>query len=328
MSSRLLFVFDHNMTLRCRKGTWDSLRGWDSGKYGAAYFLPANDVAMDPEEIPVLEGPGSYREWCRLVYDFTGRKLSRATDRWAAFSGIAEKYCKSFNRQIVAGLWKDRLLEELVSWAPSNPLPVWNPDLVLSDNTTRQVTFPSWSWIGKDWSGDGYGLKLHVLSVWALEGHQPRAEIESIVNERDLGSTKLQLAGYLLDGKSFLTCLGGCVWEGPGYRTVGLDHCHCLRPHSMQMVCNTNHDPRTLIPSLTPAVSGLLIGVAKPGLDRRLHWLFLNIQLIGNGTTRTSTLPEYRRIGILRIKDGDMNTIYSAIKDRLIRSGKKGILLV
>ena len=330
VSSRILFVFDYSMTLRCRMGSWGSLRGWESRKYPATCFLPANDVVRDWNEgIPGLV-QGSYREWSRLVTDFTKRKLSKARDRWVAFSGIAEKYCKSFNKQIVAGLWKDRLLEELVTWTPLDTTPLWTSDIIPSDER-----FPSWSWIGKDWSSDDWGLLLGSMYVDALQKHQPRAEIESIVNEHDFRSAKLQLAGYLLDEESFLAFLCCMPWNPYNTKVrFWFDHCHCRPPHPIRGWCSKDYDPRTIIPSLTPAVSALLIGIniaARPG--SLVEWHFLLIQPTGNGppttsTTSTSALQEYRRIGAMKTEDGDMNAIYSFTRDQLLKSRKRSILLV
>lgn len=345
VSSRILFIFDYCMTLRCRMGNWDSLRGWKPSRDRAGDFLPANDVIRNTErevgEVwSVDRGRG---QWCELVKEFTKRKLSNERDRWFAFSGIAEKYFKSFNEPIVAGLLKGRLVEELVSWRPYHPSRpgVCKSERVPSDNTRSEFTFPSWSWIGKDWSGPGLGLNLNATSIDALEEHQLRAEIESIVNEGDLGSIKLQMAGYLLDEKSFPTFFGsGSIWNEPANVTFWFDHCHCPNPHDpVEEKCGDGaFDPWTVIPSLMLAVSALLIGFEStiPLLSevKLHHWYFLLIQPTKNGISTTdttgtcSTLPEYRRIGVLGVVDGATNSILSSMEKELVRSGKKSILLV
>lgn len=150
-----------------------------------------------------------------------------------------------------------------MSWVPANPLPVWNSDPVLLDNEK----LPSWTWLGTNWFERGHGIKLRLTSVGKLHKNKPYTRIESIINETDIGSVKLQLASPMLENDCILTLLSPkkrLRLREREEEEAQLDHCHCPSPHVDQYICSVNSgfDSKSIILSLTPAVSVLLIGVS------------------------------------------------------------------
>ncbi|KAL2151637.1 hypothetical protein VTH82DRAFT_6735 [Thermothelomyces myriococcoides] len=327
-SARILFVFSHSITLRCRTGSWDSLQGWHSGSsQGGEIFLP---VLLNGGTKTTVFDLDPHDEWCQVVDNFTRRKLTMPKDRWVAFSGIAQRFSRNFSKEIVAGLWKERLLEELVSWLPPLPLPVWRPDDPASSSVNggnKKATFPSWTWVGADWSGVDDGIVCSFTKVDRVR--EPRAEIRSIINENDVRSVKLEIFGSVLSKGAILTLLHPPRRSAPLLRwseeKVLFDHCRCPSPHhASQWMCEL--DSHGIISSLGPMVSALLIGVGWSDNIRTEDWYFLLVQPTGNSHARGE---EYRRIGVMAIEDGEMNTVYKSIKDQLVSgSGKRGIVLV
>lgn len=87
-------------------------------------------------------GHNLYEECYDLVESFTTRKLSNASDKFAAISGTAMKYryCRAGD-QYLAGLWMDTLSQDLA----------WRTPVYMLENNGSSLDegrnlIPSWSW--------------------------------------------------------------------------------------------------------------------------------------------------------------------------------------
>ncbi len=76
--------------------------------------------------------------WHRLVHVYTANDLTFKSDRWAAISGLARLVEQASNKELLHGLWKDDLVEELL-WCVKCRSRVRTP--------TKE---PSWSWLSVD----------------------------------------------------------------------------------------------------------------------------------------------------------------------------------
>jgi hypothetical protein len=87
----------------------------------------------------------SYQRWYCIVDDYGGRKLTYASDKFPALSGLAKEFQKTLGDDYVAGLWKNDLHRGLL-WQITS--------------TTTRVTRPkeyralSWSWASIDWQAE------------------------------------------------------------------------------------------------------------------------------------------------------------------------------
>ncbi|KAK0627930.1 heterokaryon incompatibility protein-domain-containing protein, partial [Immersiella caudata] len=121
-SARILYVFRSSLRLECRDGAWGTLTYsrpardmWYSNPPRSSFehgkFLP-----ISTHSIAKMTKEDVIRSWEKIVDLYTLRMLTMPKDQWYAFYGISEAYAKRFGCQIVAGLLRDRLLEDLVGW--------------------------------------------------------------------------------------------------------------------------------------------------------------------------------------------------------------------
>ncbi|KAE9363904.1 HET-domain-containing protein [Stipitochalara longipes BDJ] len=78
--------------------------------------------------------------WNNLLWSYGNRKLTKATDKLPAISGLAKLFKSRFGAEYVAGLWSDGLIEGLAWQGLGNKAP----------NSATQYTGPSWSWASYD----------------------------------------------------------------------------------------------------------------------------------------------------------------------------------
>lgn len=321
-SSRILFVVGHRIALLCRHGNWDSLMGWKTTLGGVTTkFLPAKDTQITSQDVSV----DPYVQWRKFVHPFTRRRLTETKDRWFAFSAIIENYSRIYNRQIVAGLWGEMLTQELVSWVPGSPAPLPNLD---ETSLTGPYRFPSWSWLSIDWDqiGNIRGINYYIIKAGTF--FKSHAEAEVLPSSSVIGSADLRIVAPKLTRDEILALLeppetnGTLYIRGRSTDKVYLDHCRCLISHPASSRCEA--DIRRVIPSLVPAPSALLIGVGESFAEPQL-WCFLLIQPAGGNTNYYTT---YSRIGIMLIRQEDMDSKYQTIRDQLISGEKECIRLV
>src|SRR3569833_2886107 len=236
MSARVLFVFGHNLTLECREGSWDTLTGLAPNLQDDwSRFLPAaNTIAASRRN-------DHFQDWCWGIHFFTRRRLTEPNDRWFAFAGITEAYSRASGRQIVAGVWRERIIEDLVSWVPPKPPPsrhsasssssssssssrstTSGSTTTSTPNTTKptcsnsgssecsqspaEVNFPSWTWLGTEWSSQENGIMLHVTGIEELR--EPAAKLVSIKSDGVIiGTHQLEISGAVLPTDRLLSLL-------------------------------------------------------------------------------------------------------------------------
>ncbi|KAK0631522.1 heterokaryon incompatibility protein-domain-containing protein [Immersiella caudata] len=236
-SARVLYVFNHHLRLECRDGSWDTLSGWTATPNTSWRFIPIGGVSADSPTTERRKGPDN-DGWTELVDRYTMRQLTNRRDRWLAFSGIVEGFSQATGRQVVAGLRKEWLLEDTVSWRSPDPWPPLHPDLrnsavrdqqsLLNKSSTfpfRHAAcntmvcerteqhdasecgndhFPSWSWLSGEWSNHKQGVEFGWASILEPE-KEPRAKLLAILNDNgDPSFTKLQVSGPVLHTDAIL----------------------------------------------------------------------------------------------------------------------------
>ncbi|KAK7960537.1 hypothetical protein PG996_011182 [Apiospora saccharicola] len=120
---------------------WD---GWIGDKTGG-YYDPHDDKGDFYNSIMALlrrhhgsppPAPTTLADWYTLVEQFSSRRLTYATDRLPAISGIAKEFASLLGDEYVCGLWKSDLAYGLL-WSAM-------PNKLLQSVGTKSM--PSWSW--------------------------------------------------------------------------------------------------------------------------------------------------------------------------------------
>lgn len=101
--------------------------------------MPPSTKILGSMQIRRAPSPITFDTWRRLVEEFSRRHLTVASDKIPAIIGIAETLKDTFKCDVLAGLWRDNLLKELL-WYRSG-LQIVHPEL---DAPTDYA--PSWSW--------------------------------------------------------------------------------------------------------------------------------------------------------------------------------------
>jgi Heterokaryon incompatibility protein (HET) len=118
----------------------------------SASIVKQNDSASASEFDNTAEGPDDdveerfptrttsewYDQWWHLVQIYTKCNLTRPSDRWPAILGIAGIFSRASESQMIAGLWRSQLNNDLL-WEAFGSI---GPNLRL--HSTSQ---PSWSWL-------------------------------------------------------------------------------------------------------------------------------------------------------------------------------------
>jgi hypothetical protein len=120
------------------------------------------------------------REWYALLWAYGPRKLTNASDKLPALSGLAQIFSQKLNDEYVAGLWRNSLIEGMF----------WQG---LSCTRVSEYRAPSWSWASMDGiPGSGFIFPWKPLAEILdasviLKGTNPFGEITS-------GTIKLRAA--------------------------------------------------------------------------------------------------------------------------------------
>ncbi|RYP20970.1 hypothetical protein DL765_002507 [Monosporascus sp. GIB2] len=130
-------------------------------------------------------GPGNI--WYELLWAYGDRKLTKATDKLPAMSGLAKLMEKRYGAKYVAGLWSDSLIEGLAWQGLGDRAPV----------SRSEYTGPSWSWAS--YSG--------IAATGLLEGWRDVAEVQDwhvrVKNERnpygEVADAWIRIRGPLAD---------------------------------------------------------------------------------------------------------------------------------
>ena len=125
-----------------------------------AYSLYISDSpfglsSRTPDVLGETETPEKLRTWwAQLVWDYSSRSLTSATDKLPAIAGLADEYSKISGDEYLAGLWKSQLPRDLL-WRIEPPgtdrkrkmfgrrIP---PPILPHHPRPTEYCAPSWSW--------------------------------------------------------------------------------------------------------------------------------------------------------------------------------------
>jgi hypothetical protein len=221
LSPRVLSFTDHGMYWECTQ--WICSENQPTGVEGSSvekqdfrdmhiqmFRRYALDVYLrnDSREL-------GYWLWRQIVGHFTTRSLSKERDRIAAVSGIGQMFAPRLVDELVAGLWKKRLLGHLLWWVPIEGR--YEPDKW--HGRPKEFSAPTWSWASvlgpvsyKNMSGDE-GSRFQSGDL------HPAAKVLSVETHIDL-STGSVTGSVEIEGMLYKMYQrhpqNGRLWVGPG----------------------------------------------------------------------------------------------------------------
>jgi len=110
------------------------------GRVSASEHLSVWHHLETPDGSPELRTK-LQRFWRLMLSDYTQRGITRRSDLLPALSSLAGRMQDLHGAEYLAGLWRDRLIEDLC-WAPQGTK-YKKPRRVLAD----EANLPSWSWV-------------------------------------------------------------------------------------------------------------------------------------------------------------------------------------
>ncbi|PTB49084.1 hypothetical protein M431DRAFT_20799 [Trichoderma harzianum CBS 226.95] len=99
--------------------------------------IPASVLARTCRERYVGDKDVNYIDWYKMVEDYTGRFITKSSDRLPALSGLAKAVSQSSKDDYLASLWKNSLIEGLTWCGSQGAEKLEEP---------REYISPSWSW--------------------------------------------------------------------------------------------------------------------------------------------------------------------------------------
>jgi hypothetical protein len=102
-------------------------------------------------QIDAIQKEKDQEAWFQAIDKYTGRALTKQSDKLPAFSGIARAVQACTSDRYLAGLWESNLIHCLCwysAWHPAGGNPVFYADRPAPIAHTRQAEYisPSWSW--------------------------------------------------------------------------------------------------------------------------------------------------------------------------------------
>ncbi|OOF93993.1 hypothetical protein ASPCADRAFT_516939 [Aspergillus carbonarius ITEM 5010] len=224
-----------------------------------------------------------YSDWLWLVSDYSGRSLSRLTDRLAGIQGLANEFKKTRQDDYVMGIWTGELPMALL-WKVCND--GWEFHRV--DDLS---VFPSWSWASVVCLVEECYYTIHDATK---ERFEPMAMISAILH----GGMRLRITGCMTTGKITVSCREGVFepetlrhrLDEPFYDISGHDE-----GHMGWAILDEPDDPGPDVPTHCVVIAKWITGDEEP--QKPFFWCLL---LEGAGLTerRADDIPTFRRIGV------------------------------
>jgi hypothetical protein len=209
LSRRCLIFVDDRVFFQCRKVTWSEELDCESSS--AFWTLDAIHSPLN------LFNENPLRRYAKSVELYSGRLLTRQSDRLVAFEGIALSLAQNFNPSSLSAPFQYGLPAWYFDWALLWELKT--PGQRIDRHESGGFFFPSWSWCG--WHGTSEWrmsttstvlLNLHewlMLRTWIIWyiGEDTEHQLVFRVKKPEETLTRGRWAGYALNELSSVTSI-------------------------------------------------------------------------------------------------------------------------
>ncbi|KAJ9613324.1 hypothetical protein H2200_003266 [Cladophialophora chaetospira] len=149
MSTRLIHFTQHTIFWECAELCASEFEP-DKTDIGGLQTLSVLLPPTSDQEVPAEVKENTMSAWIGIVEDYTRRNLTVVTDKFPAISAIAERVALLTGDEYIAGLWKSRLLDDLL-WTglwkfPSYRTRSYTYSHGRDDIREGQYVAPTWSW--------------------------------------------------------------------------------------------------------------------------------------------------------------------------------------
>lgn len=293
LGQRVLHFNSRQLYYECEAGVIGEDGCLQTGRFNslARIRTPPKDAQQNDTVHPRL--------WSSLVSGYSSRKLTHVTDKLPAMAGLAELFGKTIQADYLAGVWSDRLIDDIA----------WSNFKHDKPQLRDQYIAPSWSWASCQGSVllRNWGKRTNVAKVldWkvdlkseanpfgeVLNGYLrlrapmvPLNSAEEIVNKTDLDeASELERCGLQM------TRWVRTPYVGSGkksYYKAALDYDEYLEPSiwnalemKLMLLSNVEDDTPYTSDSQKYFYNGFIV-IKAPGLDsgqmRRIGWLNINV---------------------------------------------------
>ncbi|KAH0526031.1 hypothetical protein TsFJ059_009413 [Trichoderma semiorbis] len=145
--------------------------------------IPASVLARACRERYIGDKDVNYVDWYKMVEDYTGRFITKSSDRLPALSGLAKAVSQSSKDEYLAGLWKNGLIEGLAWCGSQGAEKLDKPEEYIAPSwswasVTGSVRFPIYTWYERArWSANMSDFEplaeyvSHSLDLLDLDQH-------------------------------------------------------------------------------------------------------------------------------------------------------------
>lgn len=202
LSPRTLFFATDQMYFECK----EVFRGEDGLRIAGRYLgVDAHRETSNPKEIQ----KHLRSLWDGLMDFYGSRKLTVASDKLPALSGLAKRMEEKLQDRYVVGLWESTLLGDLL-WQISRPGGAWPPE----------YRAPSWSWLSVD-GAEGASESMQRCPKLAsivsygvhVTGENPYGEVDDAWITLRAPLVRVHVAGTSDDGRFYFTTSTGDVGQ-------------------------------------------------------------------------------------------------------------------
>ncbi|KAL9116077.1 MAG: hypothetical protein Q9227_000446 [Pyrenula ochraceoflavens] len=178
LSHRVLHFCREQLCFECNEQFLTEEGFRRQGRYNRVSVTPSS--RCHPSPVPLHHC--DYKQWHRIIEDYSKRKLTRPSDRLPALSGLANTFGHSLQADYVAGIWSKTLIEGML-WRPQRPSK--RSVVLLPQPWLRTYDAPSWSWasyegevlFGGYYSSRSYSIATVIDYGIELKSSNPYGEV-------------------------------------------------------------------------------------------------------------------------------------------------------
>lgn len=187
--------------------------------------MPANRTKTtlgfgDPSSLSLVthDAKSVYKRWCRVVEHYSSRKMTKATDKLPALSGLASLVANQTGDQYLAGLWRADLVCGLLWHANRSDMP-----RLIRPSRWRA---PSWSWAALDGAAT-----FEIRSTEEIYGQSFIDIVEAVVEVSGENPYGMVSSGYIV-------IVGRLVQVGYEIRTESMEYWTSIAPSMQDLLYN------------------------------------------------------------------------------------------